>query len=694
MATQASQDYVQKMFIAYLGRAAAQGALDYYGDLIDTDEELGKAQLFDDLYNSAEGQALYGSLSTDKVIEQIFQNGFNRDPAFEGTTYYYNAIGDGTFNILEAAAVIANDAAPADAAILDAKQTAADTITTELGTDTTAIAAYSANAEEARTSLNKVTDATSAAAYDAAAEVAAINSGNQIGTTTALTTGQDTVNGTSGNDTITGSDTTVTAADVVSDGSSTDNDTLALTGAAFVNSIDTTGTTISGIENITGTFDSLTAFTLDLAGLADDSNITVSNVRDGSTAGATVANVTNSSIVNAGSGLAGGLTVTMDAANSSVTVNSAGVTGTTAVTTTGTGSIIVNSDTDAVTAASANGAITITAAGAAAGAISGTATTTAGNTANVYVEADSATGTVTADTDRGNATVHADATATTVTATADAGIATVDAASSLAITTTGVTTNITSGATGTATAPVVLTVGGTAGTADTATITAAGAVTLTNNANLEGLTLSGNGAAVTYTAAVGEIMTLTGDQDVTIAGTAAVIAASTVTDSTTGGTTTASATLGAANYDFSNVGVDTISMTATAGSQSYTFVDGQDVTVAAAPGAATHTLTLDITDNDATTTLSGSIDLTLAAALATTNQVILDTTGDKATTLNVTSTVAQAALNIDTGSTTGTKIDVSSAQNITIDGGSQAAEWDGSDVTGVVTGATSATLLG
>ena len=79
MATQASQDYVQKMFIAYLGRAAAQGALTYYGDLIDADSELGKAQLFDDLYNSAEGQAIYGAMSTDQVIEQIFQNSFNRE---------------------------------------------------------------------------------------------------------------------------------------------------------------------------------------------------------------------------------------------------------------------------------------------------------------------------------------------------------------------------------------------------------------------------------------------------------------------------------------------------------------------------------------------------------------------------------------------------------------------------------------
>ena len=688
MATQANLDYVQKMFVAYLGRAASASAQEYYADLIDADAELGKAQLFDDLYNSAEAQALYAGMANDQIIDQIFQNCFNRDPAFAGLTYYYNEIAAGTFNILEAAAVIANDAGAEDAAILAAKQTAADKITTAMGSDATAIAEYSANAADARTSLNKVTDATSAAAYDGAAELAAVRTGNQIGATTALSTAADTFSGTSGNDTVTGTNTTMTSGDVITDGFSTDSDTLALTGAQFVNLINTTGSTISGIENVTGTFDSLTDFTLNLAGVADSTNITVSNVRDGSTANATVSNVTNNSTVNAGTGLAGNLTVTMSATgNKGVTVNSAGVAGTTTVTGLGTGNVIVNSGTDAVTAASANGDITITAAGAAAGAISGTATTTAGNTADVLVTADSAVGTVTAATDRGNATVHADATTTTVTATANTGTATVDAAKSLAITTTGVTTNITSGATGTAAAPVVIAVNGSAGTADTATITAKGAVTLTNNVDLEGLTLSGNGAAVTYTMAVSEKVTLTGDQSVTLAGTAAVIAGSTVTDSTTAGTTTASVTLAAANADFSKVGVDVISMGATAGAQTYTFAPGQDIVFTAAPGHAT---VLDITDNTAST-VTGSLDMTLKGAPAAANTITLEATGDKITTLNVTSTVTQPTLAIVAGNTN--TVTMSSAANVTMAATSTAKVFDGSAMTGVLTASQTANML-
>ena len=72
MATQANLDYVQKMFVAYLGRASSESAQEYYADLIDADAELGKAQLFDDLFNSAEAQALYSGKTNDEIIEMIF----------------------------------------------------------------------------------------------------------------------------------------------------------------------------------------------------------------------------------------------------------------------------------------------------------------------------------------------------------------------------------------------------------------------------------------------------------------------------------------------------------------------------------------------------------------------------------------------------------------------------------------------
>jgi hypothetical protein len=367
MATQASQDYVQKMFIAYLGRAAAQGALTYYGDLIDADSELGKAQLFDDLYNSAEGQAIYGAMSTDQVIEQIFQNSFNRDPEFSGLTYYYNAIGDGTFNILEAAAVIANDAGAADAAILDAKKTAADKITTELGADAAAIADYTGNAAEARESMNKVTDAASATSYDAAAELAAIATGNQIGSTTALTTGADTVLGTADNDTITGTNTTYTADDLILDTTTTDNDTLTISTTADI----TATPTVSGIENINIVMDSFDGggdneIDLDAAGITGGT-ITGSITTLGTTV--TKLGVTNASTgttIVGGTGITGNITVTGDD-NAALTINGAAD-----ITATATAGALTN-----VTATSSNATAATVSAADADGTVD--ATTTAGN---------------------------------------------------------------------------------------------------------------------------------------------------------------------------------------------------------------------------------------------------------------------------------------------------------------------------
>ena len=43
MATATSMDYVQKIFIAYLGRGASTAALEFWGDAIDADEDAGQS---------------------------------------------------------------------------------------------------------------------------------------------------------------------------------------------------------------------------------------------------------------------------------------------------------------------------------------------------------------------------------------------------------------------------------------------------------------------------------------------------------------------------------------------------------------------------------------------------------------------------------------------------------------------------
>jgi Ca2+-binding RTX toxin-like protein len=500
--------------------------------------------------------------------------------------------------------------------------------------------------------------------------------------TTATTA--DTIIGTSGNDAITGTSASLNS-DTIVDGSTADADSLTLNGAAFATAINSTGSTISGIERINVNFDALTAATFNMAGVADAPAVAVSNLRAGATSLVTVSNAKSGSVITAGTGLAGGLTVTMAAADQSVTTNSTGVTGTTTVTTTGTGAITANSGTDALTLSSANGAITVNAAGAATGALSAIAT----GSGVVNVTANAATGAVTGQSATGNVTVAANAATGTVTATATAGTATVNANTTAAITATGSSINITSANAGVAATPTVITVNGTAGAADAATVTANGIVTLTNNANLESLSLSGNTAAVTYTIAASETIAVTGTQNVTIAGTAAVIAASTVTDNSTA-TTTASVTDVGGAGDYSLVRTDVITHVAASTAGTYIYANGARVTFAGDTNAG---ITLDIDDDVAGTTTVGTLSVTLGANTA--SVLTIDNTGDDIDTLNVTASAVQTALDIraDNTALTGDTINLLGSRAITVVAGATALALNGSAATGAITATAAANIL-
>ena len=60
--------YVQKIFVAYLGRPAAPAGLEYYANYLDVDNEGGKLILFDDLYYSAEASSLYDSMTLPRKL--------------------------------------------------------------------------------------------------------------------------------------------------------------------------------------------------------------------------------------------------------------------------------------------------------------------------------------------------------------------------------------------------------------------------------------------------------------------------------------------------------------------------------------------------------------------------------------------------------------------------------------------------
>lgn len=339
MATAASQEYVQKMFIAFLGRAADQSALDYYGNLIDEDAESGKAILFAGLYYGDNGQALYGGKSTIEVIKIIFNNVMNRDPEDAGLIYWYNQITNGVVNVAEAAAIIADSAAStsADLAELNAKTTAANDITAELTANPGLLAGYQTNFDLARDSLGDVT-AANVGSFDAVAEVASVSAGYASNTT--LTAGNDTVTGTDGFvDVVTGTVGTDalygnagTNIDVITDPGTGDGDILNLSGDAgftfntvtnFENvnvSLSDTlggGFTIAGANNVTGgTINVDVADTVEVVGveLAGETVVTMT--------GALTSNVSTTDVTNltATAGNAA-ITITGDADLATVTVD-------------------------------------------------------------------------------------------------------------------------------------------------------------------------------------------------------------------------------------------------------------------------------------------------------------------------------------------------------------------------------------
>jgi hypothetical protein len=163
--------YVQKIFIAYLGRPAAPAGLEYFANYMDTNNEQGKLILFDDLYYSAEAEALYSTSTLSEQINQFYQFMFSRDALSGGLNYWINQINGGFFTVPASAAYIADAASGEDMAVLDAKQVAASKLTCAIGDDASKLSAFQANLAGARASLAGIATAEEAEAYDGEAEL-------------------------------------------------------------------------------------------------------------------------------------------------------------------------------------------------------------------------------------------------------------------------------------------------------------------------------------------------------------------------------------------------------------------------------------------------------------------------------------------------------------------------------------------
>jgi hypothetical protein len=91
---------LQQLYIAYFGRAADPTGLDYWTDLGTTTKDFAA-----NMYAQNEFKSVYGSLSVESQVNQIYQNLFDRDADATGLLYWTQQINKGVLQL----ASIAND---------------------------------------------------------------------------------------------------------------------------------------------------------------------------------------------------------------------------------------------------------------------------------------------------------------------------------------------------------------------------------------------------------------------------------------------------------------------------------------------------------------------------------------------------------------------------------------------------------
>lgn len=224
---------VQKAYLAYFGRPADPVGLTYWQTQELSVMKAGFAA-------SAEYSTLYAGMNIQQQVQQVYQNVFGRDADAPGLLYWAGEMTAGRQTAATIADQMMNNALGVDITTINNRVTYANAFTAAV--DTTAeIVGYSgtAAATAARAAVQPVT--TDASLVTAQASVASSVStvtaagASSSGQTYTLTTGIDTLTGTSGNDTFVGEVTLTDVVTPVAGGSYNVADTL--DGAAGVNTL-------------------------------------------------------------------------------------------------------------------------------------------------------------------------------------------------------------------------------------------------------------------------------------------------------------------------------------------------------------------------------------------------------------------------------------------------------------------------
>ena len=173
-------DTVQKVFIAYYGRAADPVGLRYWETQLESSGG-NLASIMNSFGNSLEATTLFGSLNSTAKINMLYQQMFGRDADFAGLMYYSQQLTAGTMTAASIAQNVLDGASGTDSTIITNKLAVAKAFTTAIDT-ATEIASYAGDVAAAavRTMLSTVNETTLSAYFDVATTINGLVSGNNL----------------------------------------------------------------------------------------------------------------------------------------------------------------------------------------------------------------------------------------------------------------------------------------------------------------------------------------------------------------------------------------------------------------------------------------------------------------------------------------------------------------------------------
>ena len=235
MTEEEAKALAQQLYVAYYGRPADPGGLDFW-----TGELMNSANL-DNAVRNFGASAEYNDLSKDKTNEELlavlYQQMFNRDPDQAGLDFYLGRLERGESTLASIAKQVADGAVDEDVTTLANKVAVANAFT-EAVRDSEGDVVYDASQiVHAAALLADVTDAEGAVAAGEAAVADLIErmDGGQDYILKSMP--RDLIESGTGDDTFTATSDTVNEADAIQDYSTTDHDTLTITNTHTVEAI-------------------------------------------------------------------------------------------------------------------------------------------------------------------------------------------------------------------------------------------------------------------------------------------------------------------------------------------------------------------------------------------------------------------------------------------------------------------------